>query len=137
MRDTIIRLSFKSPDHHEARMTVPTRTALAAVALAVAAAACSSSPSNQYGAGGSTGSIQVHDSVTGTPSGTAFTLSVGTATKSISANGVMSFTGLAPGDYTVNFGGTMGNCSVSNGSSQTVTVYAGYVQYLTFITACT
>ncbi|MGB7212275.1 MAG: hypothetical protein WBC97_06550 [Gemmatimonadales bacterium] len=99
--------------------------------------ACSTDPSNSYGSGGSTGSIQVRDSVTGTPSGVAFTISVGSVTKPIATNGVVSFTGVTPGDYAVNFGGTLGNCAVSGGSSQAVTVLPGYIEYLTFITACT
>ena len=118
-------------------MTVRPSAAFLAAMLAAIAAACATGTSNTYGSGGSTGAIQVHDSVTGTPSGVAFTVSVNASTKSIVQGGNASFTGLAPGDYAVDFGGTMGNCSVSNGSSQAVTVYAGYVQYLTFITACT
>lgn len=110
------------------------------LALAIALSgglACSTDPSNHYGSGGSTRSIQVRDSVIGSPSGIAFTVNVDTLTKPIAKGGVVSFTGLAPGDYAVNFGGTLGNCSVSGGNSQAVTVFPGYVQYLTFITACT
>lgn len=117
-------------------MTIRPSTALLAVALAASAAACATGTSNTYGSGGSTGAIQVRDSITGTPGAVAFTVTVGAVTKAIAKGGVISFSGLAPGDYAVDFGGTMANCSVSNGSAQAATVYAGYVQYLTFITAC-
>ena len=118
-------------------MTFRSSAVRLAVTLAAAVAACTNGTSNTYGSGGSTGAIQVRDSVTGTPGAVAFTVTVGTVTKAIATGGVVSFSGLAPGDYAVDFGGTMANCSVSNGSSQAATVYAGYVRYLTFITACT
>lgn len=117
-------------------MHIPMRSLAFAVACS-GALACSTGTSNTYGSGGSTGAIQVKDSVTGSPTGVAFTVNVDTATKAIAKGGVVSFTGLQPGDHTVIFGGNLGNCAVTGGSSQAVTVYPGYIQYLTFITACT
>lgn len=105
-------------------------------------AACSTGPGNQYGNGGTTGAVQVHDSMVGTkkvadtPDTSGFTVTLGAAEKGIAQRGVASFTGIAPGDYTVTLGGTMANCVVTGGASQSVQVLAGYIQYLTFVTTC-
>lgn len=111
-------------------------TTLVAAALVAVGAGCSTDPGNQYGGGGSTGSIQVRDSLIGSKTGSSpFTVSVDTATRPLTPGGVTSFTGLVPGGYAVNIG-ALGNCSVAGGTSQAVQVYAGYVQYLTFVTTC-
>ena len=106
-------------------------------ALIASIAACATGPGNTYGSGGSTGNIQVKDSVTGSPgSNVAFTVSINATTKPLAKGGVASFLNLDPGDYAVDLGGTMGNCTVVGGSSQAVHVFPGYTQYLTFITSC-
>ncbi|HSC59441.1 MAG TPA: hypothetical protein VLC11_07745, partial [Gemmatimonadales bacterium] len=76
-------------------MTIRPSTALLAVALAASAAACATGTSNTYGSGSSTGTIQVRDSITGTPGAVAFTVTVGAVTKAIAKGGVISFSGLA------------------------------------------
>ena len=118
-------------------MIIARPLAFGAFVFAVAAAVgCSTSTSNTYGAGGSTGAIQVRDSMLGSGAHPPeFQVSAGGVTKSLPLDGVASFTGLAPGDYSVDIS-SLGSCTVSGGSAQGTTVFAGYVQYLTFVTTC-
>lgn len=106
------------------------------VLLALAAAGCSTDPGNSYGSGGSTGAIQVRDSMLGSGAHPPeFQVSAGGVTKSLPLDGVASFTGLDPGDYSVDLS-MLGSCTVTGGSTQDTQVFAGYVQYLTFVTTC-
>jgi hypothetical protein len=56
--------------------------------------------------------------------------------KSLAENGVASLTGLTPGNVVVSLG-ELEHCTVTGGSSQTVQVFAGYIQYLTLVTTGT
>ena len=118
-------------------MTVARRSAFGTLPLLISVAAgCSTSPGNTYGSGGTTGAVQVRDSLIGVKGDTsAFTISIGAQTKPVVQNGVVSFTDLTPGDYAVTIG-ALGKCTAGGGNTQATQVFAGYVQYLTFVTTC-
>jgi hypothetical protein len=72
------------------------------------------------------GSLTVTTSTTGTnpPTGYAFAVDGGTA-QAIGINNSVTISGLGAGSHTVTLSGVPSNCTVSGGTSQTVTVLAG------------
>src|SRR5207253_1629404 len=76
-----------------------------------------------------TGSLSVTTATSGAsgdvdPDGYSVTLD-GTTSRAIGDNGTTTFSGLAPGSHTVVLSGMAANCSVSGGTSRTVSVTAG------------
>src|SRR5213080_4868945 len=61
----------------------------------------------------------------------------GNASKSIGTNGSVTFTGLSAASHTVVLSGVASNCSVSGGTSRTVTVPAGGTASTSFSVSCT
>src|SRR5205807_2342964 len=72
-----------------------------------------------------TGDLTVSTSTSGPDQPSGYTVSVtGGGSQTIGASGSVTFTGLATGSHTVTLSGVPSNCSVSGGTSQTVTVTA-------------
>src|SRR5207245_6074173 len=61
----------------------------------------------------------------------------GTSSQLIGINGSVTFPGLAPGNHSVALSGVAANCTVSGGSSQTVTVPSGGTATAAFSVSCT
>jgi len=85
-----------------------------------------------------TGSVTVTTTTSGPDQPSGYTVGVtGAASQSIGASSSVTFSGLATGSHTVTLGGVPGNCSVSGGTSQTVTVTAGGTATAAFSISCT
>ena len=85
-----------------------------------------------------TGNLTVSTSTTGSnlPSG-GYTVTVdGGASQSIGTNSSVTFTGLSAGSHAVALSGVPSNCSVSGGTSQTVSVPAGGTASTSFSVTC-
>src|SRR5205085_823129 len=85
-----------------------------------------------------TGNLTVSTSTTGSnlPSG-GYTVTVdGGASQSIGTNSSVTFTGLSAGSHAVALSGVPSNCSVSGGTSQTVSVPAGGTASTSFSVSC-
>ena len=85
------------------------------------------------------GSLTVTTSTTGSnldPDGYTVTVD-GTTSQPIGINGSVTFPGLAPGNHNVALSGVAANCTVSGGSSQTVTVPSGGTVTAAFSVSCT
>ena len=89
--------------------------------------------------GPTTGNLAVSTSTTGSnidPDGYTVTVDGG-ASQAIGANGSVTFSGLAAGSHSVALSGVAGNCTVSGGSSRTVSVPAGGTATTSFAISCT
>ncbi|HXI65375.1 MAG TPA: hypothetical protein VNH14_12800 [Gemmatimonadales bacterium] len=89
--------------------------------------------------GPTTGNLTVSTSTTGSnidPDGYTVTVDGG-ASQAIGANGSVTFSGLAAGSHSVALSGVAGNCTVSGGSSRTVSVPAGGTATTSFAISCT
>jgi hypothetical protein len=89
--------------------------------------------------GPSTGNLTVSTSTTGSnidPDGYTVTVDGG-ASQAIGANGSVTFSALAAGSHSVALSGVAGNCTVSGGSSRTVSVPAGGTATTSFAISCT
>src|SRR5213596_3441981 len=85
-----------------------------------------------------TGQLTVTTSTTGTSLPSGYTVTVdGTTSQSIGINRSVTFTGLTATSHTVALSGVPTNCSVSGGTSQTVTVPAGGTATSAFSLSCT
>src|SRR5438445_3638309 len=86
-----------------------------------------------------TGNLDVTTATTGSsldPDG--YTVAVdGGAGQAIGINSTVTFTGLAAGSHSVALSGVAGNCSVSDGNTQTVTVPSGGTATVSFSVTCT
>src|SRR5205823_3887078 len=122
-----------------ARRTSWTLLAAAAATLAVAGA-CSDSHSPPPRAllglpDVGTLAVTVTTSGSNTPSG--YTVIVdGSSSQSVGINGLVTFIGLAPGNHTVALSGVAANCTVSGGTSRTVSVQAGSTVSTAFSVSC-
>ena len=117
-------------------MIAAPRLALGLALLAIAGAGCSTDPGNNYGSGGTSGTIQVRDSMIGSKGDlTDFTITIESQTKPVAQNGIVAFGGLAPNDYAVTIG-ALGKCTANGGNTQEAQVFAGYTQYMMFVTTC-
>jgi hypothetical protein len=84
------------------------------------------------------GSLTVTTATSGPDQPSGYTVAVsGGGSQSIGASGSVTFPGLSTGSHTVTLSGTPSNCSVSGGSSQTVTVTAGGTASAAFTISCT
>ena len=84
------------------------------------------------------GSLTVTTTTTGSdqdPNGYLATVD-GSASQSIATNGSVTFNNLAPGSHTVTLSGVAANCSVSGGSSRTVTITSGATATTAFSVSC-
>ena len=85
-----------------------------------------------------TGDLTATTSTTGSsldPDGYTVTVD-GNSSKAIGTNASVTFTGLSAGDHSVALSGVAANCSVSGGTSRTVTVPAGGTASTTFAVSC-
>jgi len=85
-----------------------------------------------------TGDLTVTTSTTGTspdPDGYTFAVDGGNS-QAIGINASVTVNGLAAGSHTVVLSGIAGNCTVSGGTSRTVTVTAGQAVTATFTVSC-
>ncbi len=88
--------------------------------------------------GPTTGDLTVSTSTTGSnidPDGYTVTVDGGTS-QAIGANGSVTFSGLAAGSHSVALSGVAANCTVSGGTSQTVTVPSGGTASASFAISC-
>src|SRR5205823_5136858 len=69
------------------------------------------------------------------PDGYTVTLD-GATSRAIGDNGTTTFSGLAPGSHTVVLSGMAANCSVSGGTSRTVSVTAGSTASTSYSVSC-
>jgi len=86
------------------------------------------------------GSLSVTTSTSGAsgdldPDGYTVTLD-GATSRAIGDNGTTTFSGLAPGSHTVVLSGMAANCSVSGGTSRTVSVTAGSTASTSYSVSC-
>ena len=88
--------------------------------------------------GPATGQLTVTTTTSGTslPSGYTVTLD-GTTSQSIGINGSVTFTNLTATSHTVTLKGVPGNCTVSGGTSRTVTVPSGGTATVSYSVTCT
>src|SRR5213080_4601006 len=85
-----------------------------------------------------TGSLTVSTTTTGSSQPASYTVTVdGGSSRTISANGSVTFNGLVTGSHTVTLSEPPSNCSVSGGTSQTVNVAAGQTATASFSISCT
>ena len=85
-----------------------------------------------------TGDLTATTSTTGSsldPDGYTVTVD-GNSSEAIGTNASVTFTGLSAGDHSVALSGVAANCSVSGGTSRTVTVPAGGTASTTFAVSC-
>src|SRR5881392_2152981 len=90
--------------------------------------------------GPTTGSLSVTTATSGAsgdvdPDGYTVTLD-GATSRAIGDNGTTTFSGLAPGSHTVVLSGMAANCSVSGGTSRTVSVTAGSTGSTSYSVSC-
>src|SRR5437899_7649585 len=90
--------------------------------------------------GPTTGSLSVTTATSGAsgdldPDGYTVTLD-GTTSRAIGINASVTFTGLTPGSHTVVLSGVAGNCTVSGGTSRTVSVTAGSTASTSYSISC-
>ncbi len=88
--------------------------------------------------GPTTGNLTVSTSTTGSnldPDGYAITVDGG-ASQAIGDNASVTFSGLSAGNHTVTIAGVASNCSVSGGTSRTVSVTAGATASTSFSVSC-
>jgi len=84
------------------------------------------------------GNLQVSTSTTGSgldPDGYTATVD-GTTSKAIAINGNVTFTGLSAGSHSVVLSGVASNCTVSGGTSRTVTVPSGGTATVSYAVSC-
>ena len=84
------------------------------------------------------GSLTVTTTTTGAdqdPNGYTVTVD-GTVSQTIADNGSVTFSNLAPGSHTVTVSDVAANCSVSGGSSHTVTITSGATATTAFTVSC-
>ena len=88
-----------------------------------------------------TGNLTVTTSTTGSGMPAAYTLNAsgpgGSATQAIAPNTSVTFSAIAPGDYTVSLSDVPANCTVSGANPRTVTVPSGGTGSTTFAVSCT
>src|SRR5439155_1108864 len=86
-----------------------------------------------------TGDLDVTTTTTGSdPDPDGYTVAVDGGTgQPIGINSTVTFTGLAAGSHSVALSGVAGNCSVSDGNTQTVTVPSGGTATVSFSVTCT
>ena len=85
-----------------------------------------------------TGNLTVTTSTTGSSLPSGYTVAVdGGPGQAIGINSSVTFTGLAAGSHTVALSGVPSNCTVSGGTSQTVSVPSGGTANATFNVSCT
>src|SRR5207253_3120130 len=104
---------------------------VAATTSAVSCTAVTSTPT--------TGNLTVTTGTSGSnldPDGYTVTVD-GNASKSIGTNGSVTFSGLSAASHTVVLSGVASNCSVSGGTSRTVSVPAGGTASTSFSVSCT
>src|SRR5947207_1062063 len=87
-----------------------------------------------------TGSLRVTTATSGAsgdvdPDGYSVTLD-GTTSRAIGDNATTTFTGLAPGSHTVVLSGVAANCTVSGGTSRTLSVTAGSTVSTSYAVSC-
>src|SRR3989454_20136 len=90
--------------------------------------------------GPTTGSLSVTTATSGAsgdldPDGYTVTLD-GTTSRAIGINASVSFTGLTPGSHSVVLSGVAANCTVSGGTSRTVSVTAGSTASTSYSISC-
>src|SRR5438128_1247553 len=90
--------------------------------------------------GPTTGSLSVTTATSGAsgdldPDGSTVTLPVATS-RAIGINASVTFTGLTPGSHSVVLSGVAGNCTVSGGTSRTVSVTAGSTASTSYSVSC-
>ena len=90
--------------------------------------------------GPTTGSLSVTTATSGAsgdldPDGYTATLD-GTTSRAIGINASVTFTGLTPGSHSVVLSGVAGNCTVSGGTSRTVSVTAGSTASTSYSVSC-
>src|SRR3989442_1569880 len=90
--------------------------------------------------GRTTGSLSVTTATSGAsgdldPDGYTVTLD-GTTSRAIGINASVTFTGLTPGSHSVVLSGVAGNCTVSGGTSRTVSVTAGSTASTSYSVSC-
>src|SRR2546430_249755 len=90
--------------------------------------------------GPTTGSLSVTTATSGAsgdldPDGYTVTLD-GTTSRAIGINASVTFTGLTPGSHSVVLSGVAGNCTVSGGTSRTVSVTAGSTASTRYSVSC-
>ena len=90
--------------------------------------------------GATTGSLSVSTATSGAsadldPDGYTVTLD-GTTSRAIGINASVTFTGLTPGSHSVVLSGVAGNCTVSGGTSRTVSVTAGSTASTSYSVSC-
>src|SRR5438034_788333 len=90
--------------------------------------------------GPTTGSLSVTTATSGAsgdldPDGYTVTLD-GTTSRAIGINASVTFTGLTPGSHSVVLSGVAGNCTVSGGTSRTVSVTAGSTASTSYSISC-
>jgi len=90
--------------------------------------------------GPTTGSLSVTTATSGAsgdldPDGYTVTLD-GTTSRAIGINASVTFTGLTPGSHSVVLSGVAGNCTVSGGTSRTVSVTAGSTASTSYSVSC-
>jgi hypothetical protein len=66
-----------------------------------------------------------------------YTVSVAGQSKALAINGSVTFTGIAPATYTVSLSGVASNCTVSGGTSRSVTVQSGQTATASYSVTCT
>src|SRR5213082_1406911 len=86
-----------------------------------------------------TGNLTVSTSTSGSNvDADGYTVTVdGNASRSIGTNGSVTFTDLSAGNHTVALSGVAANCTVSGGTSRTVSVQAGGTTSTEFSVSCT
>ena len=85
------------------------------------------------------GNLQVNTSTTGSgldPDGYTATVD-GATSKAVAINGSVTFTGLSAGSHSVVLSGVASNCTVSGGTSRTVTVPSGGTATVSYSVTCT
>jgi len=85
-----------------------------------------------------TGTLNVTTNTTANPPASGYTVSVsGAPSQSIAASATVTFLGLSAGTHTVTLNDVPSNCTVSAGTSQSVTITAGQPTSATFTITCT
>src|SRR2546421_9229308 len=85
-----------------------------------------------------TGNLTVNTSTSGSNlDADGYTVTVdGNASQTVGTNGSVTFTNLSAANHTVTLSGVASNCTVSGGTSRTVSVPAGGTASTTFCVSC-
>jgi hypothetical protein len=84
-----------------------------------------------------TGVVRVTTATSGTsPDPDGYTATLGSSAQGVASNGTVLFTGVPPGSTTVTLSGIASNCTVTDGTSRSVTVVAGDTVSAPFTITC-